>query len=1168
MTPFCKLFLLASAGTLLVSTGFSQATLVKDINTKPADFQRSFDYADPFIRAGNYLYFKNVDNAGSELWKTDGTTEGTHRVADINKGVADGYYGGGVGLNGKFLFTGSDGVTGFELWITDGTEAGTSLVKDIAPGPTMSFPATFIEFQGLVYFISSDGTGTLWKTDGTPAGTVPVKSMPGSYGGEIVKTATRMFFTTNAFSISPDNYELWASDGTDAGTVNLHTFTNFAYNLAAAGDKVYIGSYYSDYVNYANSNYQLWSSDGTVSGTAMVHDFGLTYFYDLVPYLDQILITANFDLWISDGTNPGTILLRPGFSLDASVVHNTDLYFTGRNGSLTTLLLKSDGTPAGTEEIVDLGTEDYQFGEIPVINDRLIVSVHSSDDGTEPGISDGTAIGTRLLKDVNPGPSYSNPRGFKLLNGKVVFIANDGTHGTQLWITDGTEAGTTLLKVTNPGTESSYPTNLQVLNNQLFFDATPNEEVDRTVWKTDVSGTSLFSNFDPEVSFAQFMGRRDTVFYYFHGFKFYKLNGFPDGTAVIKDFTFTQFSAYSQVFALGTKTILSLDIDANFEYWVTDGTSAGTKMLKDINPGQPSGIQSVEGIVLNNTGFLFAATDGVSGNELWTSDGTENGTNLLLDIFPGVGDSNPSSFVELNGFVYFSADDGVHGKELWKTDGTVNGTVLFKDIVPGTDGSKATALTKAGNVIFFTAYDQNGWALWKTDGTVNGTVIVKDIFSSTDNSKMMSKLTAAGTRLFFSADDGHGEEPWVSDGTSDGTFMIEITPGAEGSFPSLFTMVNGLTYFRAHDQIWRTDGTRALVEKVADMAPRELVPLNGLLYFPAASADYGVELFSVSTKIDQTITFDPLPSKSPGDPTFVLAASSSSHLPVTYTSSDALVATVSGNVVTIVGSGTTIIAASQAGNENYNAAADVTQPFTVKVNQTITFESISNKTVGDAPFMLTATASSNLAVTYTTTSTRLTLAGSQVTVVLAGRATITAGQEGNDMFVAALPIAQTFCINPPQPIITVTDANTASPTLTSSASGGNQWYLNGVAIAGATTNTLVIDASGMYKVQAHVDDCIGEFSADTPLVVTGLLLFESNIVEAYPNPVDTYLEIRGLKDEVTGHQLYDMTGRPSALKLEKKDDVYGAAVEHLSQGIYLLRIQQGLSARQIKFVKN
>ncbi|HZY82717.1 MAG TPA: choice-of-anchor tandem repeat GloVer-containing protein [Cyclobacteriaceae bacterium] len=173
-----------------------------------------------------------------------------------------------------------------------------------------------------------------------------------------------------------------------------------------------------------------------------------------------------------------------------------------------------------------------------------------------------------------------------------------------------------------------------------------------------------------------------------------------------------------------------------------------------------------------------------------------------------------------------------------------------------------------------------------------------------------------------------------------------------------------------------------------------------------------VERTLTINKANQTITFGALPGKNVNDAQFALTATASSTLPVSYASSNPTVATVSGSTVTILGSGTTTITASQSGNTNYNAATSVDQDLVVsKLAQTITFAALSAKVGGDAPFNLTATASSTLAVSYSSSNTSVaTISGSTVTIVGAGTTTITASQTGNVLFNAATSVGRDLVV--------------------------------------------------------------------------------------------------------------------------------------------------------------
>src|SRR4029079_2355173 len=124
---------------------------------------------------------------------------------------------------------------------------------------------------------------------------------------------------------------------------------------------------------------------------------------------------------------------------------------------------------------------------------------------------------------------------------------------------------------------------------------------------------------------------------------------------------------------------------------------------------------------LTNVGgvlYFSASLDGVASNSLWRSDGTEAGT-VMLREFNSV-QAGPFMITNVGGTVFFVADHGVHGDELWKSNGTAASTVLVKDIVPGSYPSYSQHLTNVNGKLLFSAnsgrniFSQD---LWVSDGT-------------------------------------------------------------------------------------------------------------------------------------------------------------------------------------------------------------------------------------------------------------------------------------------------------------------------------------------------------------------------------------------------------------------------------------------------------------------
>ncbi len=112
--------------------------------------------------------------------------------------------------------------------------------------------------------------------------------------------------------------------------------------------------------------------------------------------------------------------------------------------------------------------------------------------------------------------------------------------------------------------------------------------------------------------------------------------------------------------------------------------------------------------------LFFNANDGISGYELWKSDGTAAGTVLVRNIRTGSAGSNPGYLTNSGGTLYFAANDGTTGTELWKSDGTAAGTVLVSDLVTGSTSGLPRRLTDVSGTLYFSRTQSGvGTELWE-----------------------------------------------------------------------------------------------------------------------------------------------------------------------------------------------------------------------------------------------------------------------------------------------------------------------------------------------------------------------------------------------------------------------------------------------------------------------
>jgi ELWxxDGT repeat protein len=237
---------------------------------------------------------------------------------------------------------------------------------------------------------------------------------------------------------------------------------------------------------------------------------------------------------------------------------------------------------------------------------------------------------------------------------------------------------------------------------------------------------------------------------------------------------------------------------------------------------------SFEGNFLTIGGVMyFAGSDGVHGVELWRTDGTGAGTRLVKDINP-TSDSAPMMMVDLGGTLYFFANDGTTGRELWRSDGTEAGTTLVADFYPGSDGQAFVYKPiVVGSKIVFAANDgTHGVEPCAFDGTTMK--VLADLEPGVGSSNPYEMWPLSPTRVILRARTTVlGAELYVSDGTNV-TLVADAAPGSADSLPDgwfrYFGVMNGFAYYRGTDgtnglELWRSDGTKLNTAMVADIQP-------------------------------------------------------------------------------------------------------------------------------------------------------------------------------------------------------------------------------------------------------------------------------------------------------------------------------------------------------------
>jgi len=407
----------------------------------------------------------------------------------------------------------------------------------------------------------------------------------------------------------------------------------------------------------------------------------------------------------------------------------------------------------------------------------------------------GAAAAPTLVKDINPSGD-AHPTSLTRVGNTLFFAANDGVHGVELWKTDGSAAGTKMVKNIRPYGKSSSPMNLLNVNGTLFFTANDGTH-GRELWKSDgtKAGTVMVKDIitGPKDQFGGngiaiherpiAIGNRlfflvDICCVGTSGL--FVSDGTSAGTRQLTDYGVMLPDEGSVGAASGKFYFVAIDTDGEDFYsqlWVSNGTTAGTRPV----PGSPTPDEM--GILPAAGQYLYFSTSDAP--DEWTAptirvrrtDGTAAGIKALTRT-DELADA-PTQAVLMNSRLYFNDD------ALWKTNGTAAGTK------PISNGGLAW-LTKAGGQLFFT----RGSHLWKSDGAALGT---KDM--GVFGTQWPRELIGVGAELCFAEMDWDGGTwaLWESDGTAPGTYQVRSFLGAPDELYQ--AAMGGRLFFSADDGV-------------------------------------------------------------------------------------------------------------------------------------------------------------------------------------------------------------------------------------------------------------------------------------------------------------------------------------------------------------------------------
>lgn len=795
-TLFALLFFLGS----LVATKAQRVSLVRDLETDGA-------YPADLIVAGSQMFFVSSTPAtGEELWATDGVAA-PHRVKNPSPAQPTSFRA----MDGLLYFDSQD--NGF--WRSDGTEAGTYRITKVA-----SDPVRHVALGKIGPHIIFSTFDKVWATEGTAgSATLLTNAYVAPYLPGVQGSDGRFYFAATTPTGGGLNSSLWSTDGTASGTRNIAFVSSVGIReIATAGRYIFLSA-------GLGLESSIWRSDGTGPGTQQFQNLagGTGKFPRFAQGEGKLFFTdSSRDLFVTDGEVTERLADLPAAGPSAQVLKVIEglAYFAYYDEQKAFHLWRSNGTSAGTAELpiqspapfsrVAYYPDDKSAEDVVSLNGYLYYFAETIEAGWTLWRMKSATGESERVADLPDNLTRAQPKQLTLFDGAIYFSAHDGVEGRKLWRSDGTDAGTRVAADDFSGSYTSFGDYIRPgENGRAYFITSSQDLFESTLWQTDGThaGTSplvsgLVSPGDPYYVEAQY-------------------------TEIFEHAEIVYFTGNDGIHG--------------HELWRTDGTDAGTFLIKDFYPGNGFYDPHPQGFILFQGSVLFAATDLEHGCQLWKTDGTSAGTTRVSNI----GGGNCSFIADLKVIgqtLFFQAGTRDQGAELWKSDGSMEGTVLVKDVQAGQGSSSARVLGKIGDRILLAASLPGvPDCLWSTDGTEEGTVRIKAPQAEQAPFGIGDAAIYKGKLFFRARESEYNSELWVSDGTEAGTHLFkDLWPGYQSSWPYGFTVMDGALYFAADGSenttaLWKTYGTPEGTSIVANVSPQGMRAMGGLLYFRSGS---------------------------------------------------------------------------------------------------------------------------------------------------------------------------------------------------------------------------------------------------------------------------------------------------------------------------------------------